>query len=86
MTEGYEAKINKKLMDKFIKILKINIFIKDEELYLEEFYYRILEQLFEQYKNTNTNVLQFLTTNFTKINRWINFNKIQNEEHLYSFQ
>lgn len=84
MTEGYEAKINKQNMNEFMKILKINFIINEEELYLEEFYYRILEHLFEKYKNKNTNVLQFLTSDFTKINRWKNFNKVQNEEHLQS--
>ena len=50
---------------------------------LENFYYLLLEELFRKY-HTNK-LLEQMTKDFTKINRWTNFNKIQFLDHLNTF-
>ena len=49
---------------------------------LENFYYLLLEELFNKYHNNK--LLELMTKDFTKINRWNNFNKIQFLEHVNS--
>ena len=53
---------------------------------LEEFYYKVLEHLFDLYKNKETFAIKYMTKDFNKINRWTNFNKIQELEHLKSLE
>lgn len=83
MVNGYNATI---IADEAILIaqyLRIPIIIKEDILLLEDFYYRLLDSLFIQYNISlaDTKVLKYLTKNFTKINKWDNFNKIQCKEH-----
>ena len=49
---------------------------------LENFYYLLLEELLKIYKNNI--ILKQMTQDFTKINRWNNFNKVQFLNHLNS--
>jgi hypothetical protein len=54
---------------------------------LEDFYYRILEYLFELYSRGNeTHVIKYMTKDFYKINRWENYNKKQELAHMQSLE
>jgi hypothetical protein len=86
MINGYEAKISLEDINNFLKSLNINLKIEESELTLENFYYLVLEYLFEIYKNKDTNVLKYMTKDFNKINRWDNFNRIQSLKHLESLE
>lgn len=81
MVYGYNASISKSEIIDILKILNINIFFDEKEMSLEEFYYKILEHLFSLYYKKETKVIKYLTKDFVKINRWINFNKIQHQAH-----
>jgi hypothetical protein len=67
-------------------MLKIDMFIDKEEILLEDFYYKVLEYLFELYKNKETFAIKYMTKDFNKIKRWENFNKIQESEHKKSLE
>jgi len=86
MVDGYQAKINKEEIYEIVKILKISYSFYDEEILLEEFYYKILEVLFNKYKNKETFALKYMTKDFDKINKWKNFNKVQEAEHIKSLE
>ena len=86
MVDGNNAKINVIEINDFLKVLNINILFDKEELLLEEFYYKVLEHLFDLYKNKETFAIKYMTKDFNKINRWTNFNKIQELEHLKSLE
>lgn len=86
MSQGYKATINKSDAFYISKLLRIPILI-EQEMTLEEFYYRLLESMLEIYSHTNkTKVLQYMTAEFIKINRWENFNKVQCLEHLKTLE
>lgn len=86
MIDGYEAVINKEEISEYIKVLKIDYSIDENELLLEDFYYIILEHLFKIYKNKDTSVIKYMTKDFNKINRWENFNKVQSIKHIESLE
>ena len=85
---GSRAMITKNEIRDICKILNIDIEFDFEsgELSLEEFYYRVLDHLFKLYYNKDTQVLKYITTNFDKINRWENFNKVQELAHIKSLE
>ena len=99
MVYGYDAKISIDEINELIKILNIpqdtltndsneSLDYKDE-MKMEDFYYKILEKLFDKYNGTNqtkTKVIQFMSKNFTKINRWENFNETQELAHIKSLE
>ena len=86
MVDGYQAKINKEEINDIVKILKIHYSLDEEEMLLEDFYYKILELLFDKYNDKETFALKYMTKDFNKINRWENFNKVQEAEHIKSLQ
>ena len=81
ITKGYNATINKNQINELCEILNIKIH-NNSEMLLEKFYYLLLEELFRKYHNNK--LLKQMTKDFTKINRWNNFNKIQFLEHINS--
>jgi hypothetical protein len=86
MVYGYKAIISKDEIQDILKILNINMSFDENKLTLEEFYYRVLENLFEIYHKTDTYAIKYMTTDFNKINRWDNFNKIQELSHIESLK
>jgi hypothetical protein len=86
MIDGYNANITKCEITDFLRMLKIDMFIDKEEILLEDFYYKVLEYLFELYKNKETFAIKYMTKDFNKIKRWENFNKIQESEHKKSLE
>jgi hypothetical protein len=84
--DGYNAKITTDEITDLLRILKIDITIDKEEILLENFYYKVLEYLFELYKNKETFAIKYMTKDFDKIKRWDNFNKIQEMEHIKSLE
>jgi hypothetical protein len=84
---GYKAIISKNEIEDILKILNINMSIDENKLTLEDFYYRILEYLFELYSRGNeTHVIKYMTKDFYKINRWENYNKKQELAHMQSLE
>ena len=81
---GYQSIISKNEIEDILKVLNINISFNENKLTLEEFYYKVLEYLFESYSKKDTFVIKYMTTNFNKINRWENFNKKQELAHIQS--
>lgn len=86
MADGYNAKMNQEEMGELIEILKIPLSIKKPEILLEDFFYEVLEHLFEKYKEKETFAIKYMTKNFNKINRWENFNRIQELKHIESLE
>jgi hypothetical protein len=86
MVYGYKAIVTIDEIKYIMKLLNINMHIDKEitEISMEEFYYKILENLFANYYKKNNIVLDCLTKDFIKINRWINFNKMQHIAHIKS--
>jgi hypothetical protein len=79
---GFNATITKTQINEICEILNIKI-KSGSNMLLENFYYLLLEELFRKY-HTNK-LLEQMTKDFTKINRWTNFNKIQFLDHLNTF-
>jgi hypothetical protein len=79
ITKGYNATITKSQINELCTIFNIKI-DNDCDMLLENFYFILLEELFDKYHN-NT-LLEQMTQDFTKINRWKNFNKVQFLEHI----
>ena len=86
MVYGYKAIISKNEIKDILKILNINMSFDENKLTLEEFYYRVLEHLFEIYHKTDTSAIKYMTIDFNKVNRWENFNKIQELAHIQSLK
>lgn len=86
MIDGYCAKINLNEATEFLKILGLNMVVSNQEILLEEFYYKVLEYMYGLYKNKDTFVIKYMTKEFDKINRWDNFNKIQWFEHIKTLE
>jgi len=82
ITKGYNATINKNQINELCELLNIRIIHNKSDMLLENFYYLLLEELFRKYHNNK--LLEQMTKDFTKINRWKNFNKIQFLEHVNS--
>ncbi len=85
MSQGYLAKITIKEALEISRALKIPILL-EEDMDLEEFYWRLLDSLFEMYPKEDSKVLQYMTKKFNKINRWENFNRLQCIEHIKSLE
>jgi hypothetical protein len=84
---GYRAIVSKNEIEEILKMLNINMSVDENKLTLEEFFYRILEYLFEIYnRGDETHVIKYMTTNFYKITRWENFNKKQELAHIQSLE
>ena len=86
-SRGYRGAIQKNQALEICRIMKIKMEVEvDDIMSIEDFYYKLLENIFELYKNKETKVIQYMCKNFTKINRWENFNKIQCDEHINSLK
>lgn len=79
LTKGYNSIITKTQIHELSSVLNIKI-NSNNDMLLEKFYYLLLDELFNKYHNNI--ILEQMTKNFTKINRWENFNKIQFLDHL----
>ena len=79
--KGYNAHITTKQINEICELLNIKI-NNNSDMLLENFYYLLLEELLKIYKNNI--ILKQMTQDFTKINRWNNFNKVQFLNHLNS--
>lgn len=83
---GYQATINKNEMHDILRVLNISIKFTDDKMTLEDFYYEVLEHLFDIYNKVDTRAIKYMTCNFNKINRWDNFNKKQALAHIKSLE
>jgi hypothetical protein len=81
MVYGYNATITKSEIKDILKVLNIDVLFNQNQISMEDFYYKILEYILSIYTKNETFALKYLTNNFTKINRWENFNKLQNMAH-----
>ena len=79
--KGYNANITTIQINEICELLNIKI-NNNSDMLLENFYYLLLEELLKKYKNNI--ILKQMTQDFTKINRWNNFNKVQFLNHLNS--
>jgi hypothetical protein len=87
MSRGYKSCITSSQIMEFLNILQLSLEInddqKEEQITLEDFYYLILENIFERYK-MNSKIIHLMTRDFNGIKRWENFNKIQSINHMNS--
>jgi hypothetical protein len=79
ITKGYNAAITINQINELCNIFNIKINV-DNDMLLENFYFTLLEQLLIKY--CHNNILLQMTQDFTRINRWKNFNKVQVLEHI----
>lgn len=86
MVYGHNAFISKNEIQDILKVLNIDISFDENKVTLEEFYYKVLEHLFDIYHKADTHAIKYMTANFNKITRWVNFNEIQELAHIQSLE